>query len=220
MHVGLLLEFNQCQFHWRLRWVPLNGSCLLKYHEFISVGHIKESETFSFWHAEIELSACSLSDDLLSRSNILSERVLDFEHQRRFWILYHLMRLFQYPTPGIHKHVPAQSYVHRIRHWSVRMVLVNVHRVEANMHGTDPDVVSRSSDRFLFLLILRQTIVKISSYNGSCELDSHCDGTLILTCQSRLCVCAGSTAQGTWFWNGTMCILCPNGWRNFRKYTF
>ncbi len=51
-------------------------------------------------------------------------------------------------------------------------------------------------------------------------VDNDCDGTLILTCQNGLCVCAGSTPQGTWFWNGTMCIVCPNGWMNFREYTF
>ena len=71
----------------------------------------------------------------------------------------------------------------------------------------------------LFFLILCNNVVSISSYNGSCVVDNDCDGTLILTCQSSVCVCAGSTSEGTWFWNGTMCILCPNGWMNFREYT-
>lgn len=72
----------------------------------------------------------------------------------------------------------------------------------------------------LFFFILYRNLVKIASYNGSCTVDNDCDGTLILTCQNSLCVCAGATPQGTWFWNGTMCILCPTGWMNFREYIF
>ncbi|CAF0755410.1 unnamed protein product [Adineta steineri] len=61
---------------------------------------------------------------------------------------------------------------------------------------------------------------QINSYSGSCITNQQCDGTLQLICNGSICICAGGTAYGTWFWNGTMCILCPTGWINYGLYCY
>ncbi|CAF0976898.1 unnamed protein product [Adineta ricciae] len=61
---------------------------------------------------------------------------------------------------------------------------------------------------------------QIKSYNGSCFFDQQCDGTLQLICNNGVCVCSGATAYGTWFWNGTQCVLCPLGWLNYEIYCY
>ena len=52
--------------------------------------------------------------------------------------------------------------------------------------------------------------VQIQTFGGSCITDRQCDGTLQLVCNGSICVCAGSTAAGTWFWNGTQCGKYPS----------
>ncbi|CAF4251729.1 unnamed protein product, partial [Adineta steineri] len=64
------------------------------------------------------------------------------------------------------------------------------------------------------------TCTQINSYSGSCITNQQCDGTLQLICNGSICICAGGTAYGTWFWNGTMCILCPTGWINYGLYCY
>lgn len=61
---------------------------------------------------------------------------------------------------------------------------------------------------------------QIKTFNGTCVTNQECDGTLQLICSGSICICAGATPYGTWFWNGTQCVLCPPGWLNYEIYCY
>ncbi|UJR37970.1 hypothetical protein I4U23_030653 [Adineta vaga] len=61
---------------------------------------------------------------------------------------------------------------------------------------------------------------QMKTFNGSCIVDQQCDGTLQLICNNSICICSGWTPYGTWFWNGTQCVLCPPDWLNYGIYCY
>ena len=90
-------------------------------------------------------------------------------------------------------------------HCFALMEHVNVHQ-QVNGTGQAICVVSelcQDNQRNLEDRIVR--LAQIKTFEGTCITDQQCDGTLQLICNGSICICAGSTPYGTWFWNGTQC---------------